>query len=127
MTFTIDGIIDPLMVNPTLPVEDTVMSLRFGYQGFSQNFAFIAGYDAGFDESPSARLNGIDVSSGLTYGTNALGETTVTYSYTTYIGPNLLTFYSDSINAEATIGNFNALPQSPHTLNFLSTFSVGVV
>ena len=127
ITFTIDGIIDPLMVDRTLPVDQTSVDLRFGYQGFNQNFSFVAVYDAGFGRSPTARLNGADVSSGLIYGTNALGDTTVSYSYTTLINPFLGSFNTDSINASATIGNFNALPQSPHTLNFLSTFSVGVV
>jgi len=124
LTFRIDGIIDPFLIDPLLPGEPTTSELMFQYQGFGHEFRLGVGYD-GAPGTFYGFLNSTDVTSGLQFATNTLGETTLTYSHT--FAAYLTAFNSapDSMSATASINNYQSVV--PHALDFLSTFSVDVV
>lgn len=123
VTFKLDGIIDPLLIDPSFRA-DTTAQLEFRYDGFGQEFFLGMGFD-GQSSGLRAVINGTEDNSGLTIGLNALGETTLTYSYTVLTDAILLSSVADFVSARAAVNNYSS--SVAHAFDFFSTFSVDVL
>lgn len=139
--YHLDGVIDPLFLNHT-SAADVYMDISFSYDfGYDQHFHFGACYDGG-PCGLGASLNGVDLTSHIIYGTNAAGETTFALNYYSPPAP-MFPFIAvscpassppyaciwdpDSMSASATIEPFSTTAPGDYHLNFINTFSVGIV
>lgn len=140
--YRLEGIIDPLLIDSSLPDENTALFLTFQYQfGTDQSFYFDVCYDGGqcgFDVSLTSGGTTTNLFPNIVFGTNTAGQTTFLLDYYT---PSTLTvplacvtsptdplscLWQDSMSATAYVSNGWEV-NTDHYLNFFNTFSVDLI
>jgi len=128
--FKINGVIDDLLANPTLPLDPSFLELTIRYTArdaatgqVHESFDLSLCYDSG-PCGFRATLNGVDITSQVQIGTNALGQTTLSLDTTHISLRSPFSTWNDELVAKADIqSGWSTLN---HVVDFFSTFGVEV-